>query len=256
MAEQVQHVPNSSGPGSRPGSRSGFRARWKAFRASTLGAALLNLVAAIVVIALVQTFFVKLYMVPSGSMEATLYSGDRMLVNRTAYAGGVPPRGDVVVFSADSAWREAEQPKGNPVKELVRYVGDATGIGPAHEKYLVKRVIGLPGDTVECCTASGALLVNGVAQDEPYVQPGPAFGAAGPNCETTPISRRCFGPITVPEGQLLVMGDNRGNSNDSVYACRGVPAPSGDCAKFVPLDRVVGHAFFKVLPLDRIGSIR
>lgn len=229
--------------------------RWRTFRRSTVGSLLLNLVAAFVVIALVQTFFVKMYVVPSGSMQGTLLIGDRILVNRTAYAGGVPPRGDVVVFSADEEWQETPQKKGNPAKELLRYFGDVTGIGPSHEKFLVKRVIGLPGDVVGCCTADGALSVNGEPLAEPYIQGGPAFDPASINCDSTPGSARCFAPLTVPEGMLLVLGDNRGNSNDSVYECRKTGAPA-DCAKFVPLENVVGHTFATVLPLNRIGAVR
>lgn len=247
MAEQVQGAPRAS--------QAGLKGKWRAFRRSTFGSLLLNLLAAMVVIVLVQTFFVKVYAVPSGSMQGTLYSGDRMLVNRTAYAGGVPPRGDVVVFSADEAWLDGAQTKGSPAKELLRYFGDVSSIGPSHEKFLVKRVIGIPGDTVECCGAAGALTVNGAVQDEPYVQGDSGFDAAVSNCESTPKSQRCFGPVTVPEGQLLVLGDNRGNSKDSVFACRGMPAGS-DCVKFVPVENIIGHAFVKILPWNRIGTIR
>ncbi|AIY03580.1 signal peptidase I [Arthrobacter sp. PAMC 25486] len=247
MTDQVHTNPH--------GTPSGNGGRLRAFRRSTLGSVLINLVAAVVVIALVQTFFVKMYVVPSGSMQGTLLIGDRILVNRTAYAGAVPPRGDVVVFSADETWDEAGQKKGNPVKEMARYFGDVTGIGPSHEKFLVKRVIGVPGDVVDCCSAAGALQVNGVAQEEPYIQGDLPFDEAGPNCESTPRSARCFGPVTVPEGKLLVLGDHRGNSNDSVYACRGT-AETGDCLKLVPVENVIGHTFATVLPLQRIGAVR
>lgn len=246
MASQLQVPPAAKS--------AGFRARWRSFRRSTAGSVLVNLVAAVVVIALVQTFFVKMYVVPSGSMQGTLLIGDRILVNRTAYAGGVPPRGDVVVFSASGDWNESPQQAGNPAKEVLRHFGDLTGIGPSHEKFMVKRVIGIPGDVVECCTAAGALKVNGLAQDEPYVQGEPPFSLDGPNCETTPLSTRCFGPFTVPDGQLLVLGDNRGNSKDSVHACRG-RAADASCLKLVPLQNVIGHTFATVLPLQRFGSV-
>ncbi len=241
--------------------RTGARGRWQAFRRSTAGTLLLNLAAAVVVIALVQTFFVKMYVVPSGSMQDTLAVGDRILVNRTAYAGGVPPRGDVVVFSATEAWNEGGTSKGGPVKELARYFGDVTGIGPSHEKFLVKRVIGVPGDLVECCTAEGAVAVNGNALDEPYIKNNLPFTAGAAECSGTPRSVRCFGPVTVPDGQLLVLGDNRGNSNDSVYACRGgsggeAGEQDGSCLKFVPLENVIGHTFATVLPLSRLGTVK
>lgn len=246
MAEPVQGAPGASRPE--------MMGKWRAFRRSTYGSLLLNVLAAVVVIVLVQTLFVKVYSVPSGSMQGTLYSGDRMLVNRTAYAGGVPPRGDVVVFSADEAWLDGAPTTGSPAKEMLRYFGDVSSIGPSHEKFLVKRVIGIPGDTVDCCSAAGTLSVNGVAQKEPYIQGDLLFDGVASNCASTPKSRRCFGPVTVPEGMLLVLGDNRGNSKDSVFACRGVPA-NDDCVKFVPVENVIGHAFMKILPWNRIGKI-
>lgn len=235
--------------------KSGMGGRWQAVRRSAVGSLFINLLAALFVIALVQTFFVKMYVVPSASMQETLRVGDRILVNRTAYAGGVPPRGDVVVFSADEHWQEPGREEGNAVKDLVRYFGDFTGIGPSHENFLVKRVIGVPGDVVECCGAEGQLSVNQVAQEELYLQGGAPFEAAGVDCKSTPGSARCFGPVTVPAGKLLVLGDNRNNSNDSVYGCRG-GAVAEDCLKWVAVENVVGHTFATVLPLNRIGAVR
>ena len=234
--------------------QNGRNGRWYRFRRSTTGSILINMIAAVVVIALIQSFFVKIYEVPSGSMQATLQIGDKILVNRTAYAGDVPRRGDVVVFAADKAWKEAAVGQGNPAKELVRYFGDVTSIGPSHEKFLVKRVIGIPGDVVDCCSKSGVLQINDVRQQEPYVHGNLAFERDGLNCETTPKSFRCFGPFEVPDGQLLVLGDNRGNSNDSVFSCRGVPADSS-CLKLVPVENVIGHVFSVVFPASRIGSV-
>ena len=227
---------------------------WARFRHSTVGSLLINVLAAVIVIALVQTFFVKMYVVPSGSMQATLQVGDKILVNRLAYAGGVPPRGDVVVFKADEAWQEVNPSQGNAAKELVRYFGDVTSIGPSHEKFLVKRVIGIPGDVVDCCTSAGQLTINDVPQDEPYIQGNPAFEPAAMNCDSTPKSSRCFGPFTVPEGKLLVLGDNRGHSKDSVFACRGRDSAE-DCLKLVSVEDVIGHTFAVVLPLSRFGGV-
>lgn len=218
--------------------------------------AVFNLLVAIVVIALVQTFVVRLYVIPSSSMSSTLNVGDRILVNRLAYRGDVPSRGDVVVFSASADWTEATTAVADSkVKDLLRSVGDVTTIGPSHEKFLVKRVIGVPGDTVACCSAEGAVEVGGQALEEPYVHNNLPFDQAGQSCETASPSRRCFGPFTVPEGMLLVLGDNRGNSRDSVYACRGSVEDSG-CLKLVPVERVIGRTFLTVFPLNRIAPVR
>ena len=109
-------------------------------------------------VALVQMFLVKVYSVPSGSMEATLNVGDRILVNRLAYGGGAPSSGEIVVFGADEAWQQEFLPNEQDAAErMLRGFGDLTGIGPSNEKFLVKRVIGAPGDTVECCSRTGRL---------------------------------------------------------------------------------------------------
>ncbi|MCU6481510.1 signal peptidase I [Arthrobacter sp. A2-55] len=226
---------------------------WYRLRHNLAVTLVLNLLAAVVVIALVQAFFVKLYVVPSGSMETTLQVGDRILVNRAAYAGGVPARGDVVVFSATADWHEPKPASSNPLKEAVKYVGDVTGIGPSHGDFLVKRVIGIPGDVVDCCSAGGLVVVNGVPQNEPYIYGNLPFSATL-DCTSAARSARCFPPVTVPKGQLLVMGDHRGNSNDSVYACRGKDSADG-CLKLVPLGEVIGKTFATVLPLNRIGGV-
>lgn len=211
----------------------------------------LNLVIAIVVVAIIQGFFVKVYQVPSGSMETTLNVGDRIVVNRLAYNGAVPPTGDIIVFRADSNWEDEVQDSGSSFLEtLAKGFGDLTGIGPSNEKFLVKRVIAQGGDTVECCTAEGALKVNGQAVDEPYIFEDFPFAPGGIDCTTEPRSYRCFDPITVPEGQVLVMGDHRSASSDSVINCRFTTEDTeSSCARFVKKEDVIGRVFFKIWPV-------
>lgn len=105
---------------------------------------LLNVVVAIAVVAVVQALWVKVYSVPSGSMENTLEVGDRMLVNRTAYPDGMADSQDVVVFTANEDWAHPMPPEG-AVENAVRTFGDLTGIGRSHEQALVKRVVGTAG---------------------------------------------------------------------------------------------------------------
>jgi signal peptidase I len=210
----------------------------------------LNVVAAIVVIALVQGFLVKVYSVPSGSMESTLNVGDRILVNRLAYNAGGPKPGDIVVFRADAAWGASagDEPAG-VLEALVRGFGDLTGIGPSNEDFLVKRVVGAGGDTVECCSAEGALVRNGEPLNEDYILEDPAFAPGGPDCGSDPRSLRCFGPVEVPEGSLLVLGDHRGASADGVLACRGrAENDQSGCARFVDEENVVGRVVAKLWP--------
>ncbi len=216
-----------------------------------------HLLIALVVLALVQSFLVKVYQVPSGSMEQTLQVGDRGLVNRLAYLGGGPARGDVVVFVADEAWAgDAAAEPFTPIT-AIKWVGGLFGVGPGTEHSLVKRVIGLPGDVVSCCDVEGRVLVNGEPLDESYVFENQPFESGVLDCATTPASSRCFGDVAVPDDAYFVLGDHRADSADSVIACRGSTAAlaGADCARFVQRAQLVGRAFFVVLPLGRMGPI-
>jgi signal peptidase I len=211
-----------------------------------------ELLTAIIAVALVQAFLVKPFGVPSGSMEDTLHIGDRIVANRLDTS---LQRGDIIVFGHGATWQASRLPSsGNPLKEAVRYVGDVVGVGPSHTQYTVKRLIGLPGDHVGCCTSDGRVTVNGTALNEPYVFEDLPFTAGTLDCSSTPVSVRCFPEITVPRENLLVLGDHRSNSADSVISCRGSTTAS-DCATFVPLDRVVGPVVFRLWPLGAAGTI-
>ena len=215
---------------------------------------LLNVVVALAVVAVVQALWVKVYSVPSGSMENTLEVGDRMLVNRTAYPDGMADSQHVVVFTANEDWAHPMPPEG-AVENAVRTFGDLTGIGRSHEQALVKRVIGTAGQTVECCTAEGAVTVNGEPLDEPYIHNDLPFIRDELDCESEVMSARCFGPVTVPEDSMLVLGDHRSNSADSVIVCRGIPADqAGDCARFVTREDIVGEVFVTVWPPTHWGG--
>lgn len=166
---------------------------------------------------LIRTFVVQSYRIPSGSMERTLHGGcdpdcgsDRILVNKLAYKLHGIHRGDVVVFKAvDPSWEEA--------------VGGSEDI--------VKRVIGLPGDTVQCCDAQGRVIRNGKPLNEKYIY------------TNGPDPKKKFSPVVVPPGQLFVMGDHRNDSSDSRY--------NGT----IPESSVVGHAFMRIWPFSRIGLL-
>jgi signal peptidase I len=233
----------SDDPASEPAATA--RTPWQRIRRHPL----FHFLVALAVLALVQAFFVKLYQVPSASMEPTLHvdgaMSDRFLVNRLAYLGGEPEVGDVVVFSRPDSW--GESPEHGLLRTMAGAVGDVIGIGPSNQDPLVKRVLARGGDTLECCGEDGRLLLNGEPLDEPYVASDHPFEAGVTDCASTPAASRCFPPIEVPEGQLLVMGDNRANSSDSVSRCRGGTTAEG-CARFVPVGNVVGEAFAVVFP--------
>ena len=207
---------------------------------------------AVLVVALIQAFVVKPFGVPSQSMEQTLRIGDRIIVNRT---NPQVHRGDVVVFSHGESWQESRLPEaGNPLLTAVRTFGDLTGIGPSNKAYTVKRVIGLPGDRVRCCDDQGRVTVDNEPLSEPYVFEDHTFRAPDLTCGTTPRSSRCFPEIRVPTDRLLVLGDHRSQSADSVVNCRGGTNADG-CARFVPGNRVVGPVVFRIWPLDTFGRV-
>lgn len=211
-----------------------------------------ELIVAVVAVALVQAFLVKPFGVPSQSMEDTLHIGDRILVDRL---DSTWDRGDVVVFGHGSSWQDRRLPTaGNPLERAVRAVGDLTGIGPSNTSYTVKRIIGLPGERVACCTADGRVTVDDRPLDEPYVKEDLPFRPGSLDCATTPRSVRCFPEIRVPEDDLLVLGDHRSQSADSVIGCRGA-TEGGECARLVPRTRVVGPVVLRFWPPGDVGGI-
>jgi signal peptidase I len=192
-------------------------------------------VCALVLSVLIKTFLVQAFYIPSGSMEETLEIGDRIMVSKLTPGLTDVERGDIVVFVDPGGWLDdVPENDGGPVRNAITEALTFVGIYPQDAgHHLIKRVIGLPGDTVACCTADGNLTVNGVEIDEPYLAPGAA------------PSRMEF-EIVVPEDSLWVMGDNRDNSADS-RAHLGQPG-----GPFVPIDNVVGTAFVTVWPLSHI----
>ncbi|GLW74172.1 signal peptidase I [Kitasatospora phosalacinea] len=190
---------------------------------------------ALILALVIKTFFVQAFSIPSGSMENTLQVGDRVLVDKlTPWFGSEPERGEVVVFKDPGGWLN-DEPTQRSDNSFVRGVQDVfsfIGLMPSSdEKDLIKRVIAVGGDTVEC-QGSGPVKVNGVALDEPYIFPG-----------NTPCGEKPFGPVHVPKGAIWVMGDHRGNSLDSRYH---MDQPGGGT---VPVDNVVGRAFVVAWPV-------
>lgn len=226
-----------------PSPRSG---RWRRFRSSVW----FQLLLALVVTGLVLSFVAKPYAVPSGSMQQTLEIGDRVLVNRLAYDWADPGRGDIVVFDADESWG-VPGPKDPPWKAALRWLGEVTGFGPSGPHTLVKRIVATPGQKVECCTADGRLLVDGVPVDEPYVFQDIPFQAGVLDCTTTPRSARCFPAVTVPARSYLVLGDHRSNSADGAYRCRAPGAESPGCFRWARRDDIVGRVVATVWPVSR-----
>lgn len=186
---------------------------------------------------LVKTFLVQAFYIPSSSMEDTLAVNDRIMVNKLAPGVSELQRGDVVVFTDPGGWLDDPMESRTGAMRVAIDILTFVGIIP-HDagEHLIKRVVGLPGDTVECCDVEDRLTVNGAPVDEPYLKPG-----------VSPSSYEF--EVVVPEGTVWLMGDNRSNSADS-RAHMGDPGGG-----FVPVDHVVGRAVVIMWPLDRIGSL-
>ena len=211
---------------------------------------------------LIQTFIAKVYYVPSGSMEQTLHGvtsgGDRILANKIVYDFRDPKQGDVVVFAGPATWAPEARIAGPSTwfGQAMQSVGSVIGIAPPNEKDYVKRVIAVGGQTVQCCDAQGNVTVDGRSLDEPYIYEPIEFVPGQLDCTTSQLSRRCFGPVTVPAGQLWVMGDHRSDSADSSYECQGFPPGSAaQCQGPIPVANVIGKAIVIVMPPSRWGTI-
>ncbi|HJP73086.1 MAG TPA: signal peptidase I [Pseudonocardiaceae bacterium] len=195
----------------------------------------------------VQTFLFRVYVIPSESMEQTLYgcagcTDDRVLVDRVVYDFKSPQPGDVVVFKGPPGWTDNEVQAGPPTTALGKFgdwAGQLIGLTPASEVDFVKRVIAVGGQTLYCCDANNHVVVDGKALTEPYIYWWPGRGT----------KQASFGPVTVPPGELFVMGDNRNDSDDSrIQAGGGVKGA-------IPVSDVIGKVRTIIWPFSRIGGV-
>lgn len=210
---------------------------------------------AVVLALLIKTFLIQAFFIPSGSMEQTLHIHDRVLVNKVVYHLRDPHRGEIVVFDTKGTGFEGQGgdfapcPPAGMVVDAVRSVQRFLGVGACGDTDFIKRVVGVPGDTVQCCDPQGRVQVNGHPLNEAYVYQDnhEPFCAAPPgSLRPAALGEQCgvgAKPVALPAGMYWVMGDHRGDSSDS--------RPNG----FVPGTKIVGRAFVRVWPVNRIAIL-
>lgn len=192
------------------------------------------IVMALALSVLLRTFVFQAFYVPSSSMEETLLINDRIIASKLSYRFGEIHRGDVIVFQDPGGWLPEPLPE-TGMRARVNQVLKFIGVLPQNSgKDLVKRVIGVEGDHIKCCTVQGQLEINGVAVNEnAYAQSG-----------TDSLAFE----LTVPPGRVFVMGDNRGHSSDSrshMDVAHGT----------VPVTNIVGQVVSLIWPFDRFGRV-
>ena len=195
-------------------------------------------VVALVVSLFIKTFVVQFFYIPSGSMENTLQIKDRVAVNKVPFISKNISRGDVVVFRDPDDWLpEIIDYDTNKYVSKAKSALVAVGVLPNPAKqYLVKRVVGVEGDHIVCCTKAGNLTINDVEVTEPYIYAG------------NKPSEMKF-DVTVPKGKLWVMGDHRGASADSRYHQEDINKG------FVPISRVTGRVVSVIWPFKNITYV-
>lgn len=187
---------------------------------------------ALILAILIKTFLFQAFFIPSASMEKTLDIGDRVLVTKVPYYFGDPKRGDIVVFSEPDPKKADER---GLIGGVFHWLAQGIGVAKPDNPDYIKRVIGVPGDTV--MAKGGKVFVNGVPISEPY------------------LTQRTgdFAKVKVPPDMYFVLGDNRSNSQDSRYGL-GV-RPKGSQVGFIPRDTIVGRAFVIVWPPSRWSGL-
>mgnify|MGYP002758221421 CR=1 FL=1 len=241
-------------PGGRPARRPSLQEVRPGIvaEARSFGPALLI---AFLVLIVVSASVGRVYVVPSGSMEPTLHgctgcNNDRIVVEKVSYYFNDPQPGDVIVFEGPDSWNTDfhSERSSNVVLRGFQNLMAAVGMLPNSENILTKRVIATEGQTVSCQAGDPGIMVDGAVIESDFTL-SPVANPVSPETGSEACGGDYFGPVTVPEHSLWVMGDNRTNSADSRYHMGDVLQGT------VPVDNVRGKVRFIILPFNRIGGV-
>jgi signal peptidase I len=234
----------------RPGTAQALKPRswWRLFELPVL------IVVAVALAVLLKSFVAQPFFIPSASMEPTLHGcptcqGDRVITNKLTYKLRSVHDGDIIVFHDPATWNSetVQAEPSNPIAKAVLWAGRTIGVASPRGTDLIKRVIATGGQSIRCCDSTGRLQVRAagsstwVSLDEPYV------------ANNTPLAARAFGPVTVPQGRLWVMGDNRANSADSLFHYERNQQNVVDST--VSDGAVIGKAALIAWPLGRMSTL-
>lgn len=186
---------------------------------------------ALVLAIVLKTFVVQAFYIPSSSMEPTLMVQDRVLVTKLAYLYREPRRGEIVVFreTGDEVLGQDE----GLISEVFGSLASGLGFGQGADVDFIKRIIGLPGETLEM--RGGVVYIDGEALPEATATEGGYLSRPDLND---------FGPVTVDDGHYFMMGDNRPNSSDSRFSLGQIPR-----------EHIIGRAFVTIWPVSSFGSL-
>ena len=202
---------------------------------------LLVLVAFVIAI-VIKSFLVQAFFIPSGSMIPTLRVGDRVLVEKISYRLHEPRRGDVVVFAREILGPQPDVPWYQDARNFLR---ELVGLPIGDEEDFIKRIVGVAGDEIRYEGNPRKLFVNGEEVEQSFINRG--VDRSSPtltekDCKRLSMEVSGQGCL-VPAGRIFVMGDNRGNSQDSRFL-----GP-------IEEDKIIGRGFVVIWPLENLGSL-
>ncbi|MGD9518659.1 MAG: signal peptidase I [Armatimonadota bacterium] len=204
--------------------------RWRAYVLELIDSGIL---AVLLIFCIVRPFLIQAFLIPSGSMHPTLYEGDRIMVNKLVYLTRPPRHGEIAVFHAPP-WADPQR------------------------RDFIKRVIGLPGDRI--AVRDRTTYRNGQPLNEPYIAEAPLYEMPESDYvllepEGEPLRLVEDGELKIPPGYILVLGDNRNESNDAhTWRAEGSDGFQYPCP-FVPVENVIGKAMFLFWPPHRLGAV-